>query len=63
MSTIKNYLINNSKYSFLKKLGLEERNAGVFDGTWKGSGSVRFNFKLDLQKLTPIETLYKNYCH
>ncbi|XP_018560812.1 putative aldehyde dehydrogenase family 7 member A1 homolog isoform X1 [Anoplophora glabripennis] len=34
------YLINDSKYSFLKELGLQETNLGVFDGTWKGSGKV-----------------------
>ncbi|XP_057659504.1 alpha-aminoadipic semialdehyde dehydrogenase [Diorhabda carinulata] len=33
-----NYLINDSKYSFLKDLGLKEKNLGVFDGNWKGSG-------------------------
>src|SRR5688572_5100457 len=26
--------------AWLKKLGLKEINPGVFDGTWKGSGSV-----------------------
>lgn len=35
------YLINDSKYSFLKELGLQESNLGVFDGTWKGSGQVK----------------------
>lgn len=28
------------RYSFLKNLGLSENNAGVFDGTWSGSGEV-----------------------
>ncbi|XP_065169766.1 putative aldehyde dehydrogenase family 7 member A1 homolog isoform X2 [Atheta coriaria] len=32
------YLINDSKYSFLKELGLQEKNCGVYDGAWKGSG-------------------------
>lgn len=34
------YLINDSKYSFLKELGLQETNLGVFDGAWKGSGQL-----------------------
>nr|CAI5846058.1 unnamed protein product [Callosobruchus analis] len=34
------FLINNSQYSFLKELGLQETNNGVFDGKWKGSGQV-----------------------
>jgi len=32
------YLVHEPKYSFLKDLGLEESNKGVFDGSWKGSG-------------------------
>nr|XP_023030300.1 alpha-aminoadipic semialdehyde dehydrogenase [Leptinotarsa decemlineata] len=40
MSSSSEFLINDTKYSFLKDLGLEERNPGVFDGTWKGSGKV-----------------------
>lgn len=38
------YLINDSKYSFLKELGLQETNLGVFDGAWKGSGQVNYIF-------------------
>ncbi|KAJ8921584.1 hypothetical protein NQ315_010489 [Exocentrus adspersus] len=34
------FLINDTKYSFLKELGLQETNLGVFDGTWKGSGKI-----------------------
>jgi len=34
------FLINQPKYQFLKDLGLEEMNHGVYDGTWKGSGEV-----------------------
>ncbi|CAG9823174.1 unnamed protein product [Phaedon cochleariae] len=34
------FLVNDKKYSFLQELGLKERNSGVFDGTWKGSGKV-----------------------
>jgi len=32
------YLVHEPKYSFLKDLGLEESNKGVYDGSWKGSG-------------------------
>lgn len=35
-----NFLVNQEKYSFLKDLGLEEVNHGVYDGEWKGSGEV-----------------------
>lgn len=35
------YLVNDPKYSFLKDLGLQNTNAGVFDGEkWGGSGQV-----------------------
>ncbi|XP_017779221.1 PREDICTED: putative aldehyde dehydrogenase family 7 member A1 homolog [Nicrophorus vespilloides] len=34
------YLINDSKYSFLKELGLSATNGGVYDGAWKGSGET-----------------------
>lgn len=33
------YMINEPQYGFLKQLGLQEKNPGVFDGQWKGSGS------------------------
>lgn len=33
-------LINDPKYAWLKDLGLQEENAGVFDGTWHGKGQV-----------------------
>lgn len=34
-------LIEDPKYSWLKELGLESDNKGVFDGTWKdGNGTV-----------------------
>lgn len=35
------YLIDEPKYSFLKELGLEKDNQGVYDGKWSGSGEVR----------------------
>lgn len=34
------YLIENPKYSFLKELGLEKTNVGVFNGEWKANGAV-----------------------
>ena len=34
------YLINEPKYSFLKDLGLQENNKGVYHGQWVGSGEV-----------------------
>ena len=36
------YLINDPKYSFLKELGLQEKNNGVFarHGQWFGKGEV-----------------------
>lgn len=50
-----NYLINDPKYSFLKELGLESTNLGVYDGTWKASGSVsvfhKFNIKVLIANL------------
>ena len=36
------YLINEPKYAFLKDLGLQENNPGVYNGTWSGSGEVSF---------------------
>ena len=42
MSTPAGYLINDPKYSWLKELGLEETNNGVFDGKkWCGNGEVQ----------------------
>ena len=32
------YLVNNSKYAFLQRLGIEENNPGVFNGSWGGRG-------------------------
>lgn len=40
MANKSEYLISDSRYSFLKELGLKESNLGVFDGTWKGSGQI-----------------------
>lgn len=42
MSAATGYLINDPKYSWLKELGLEETNNGVFDGRqWTGNGEVQ----------------------
>ncbi|XP_059090365.1 alpha-aminoadipic semialdehyde dehydrogenase-like [Tigriopus californicus] len=35
-----NYLIDEPKYAFLKQLGIQKDNAGVFNGQWFGSGEV-----------------------
>ena len=41
------YLVNRPEYSWLKELGLEEENKGVFDGEWKhGGGDVSFTFDI-----------------
>ena len=34
-------LIEDQKYSWLKELGLQAENKGVFNGTWGGSGEVK----------------------
>ncbi|KAK3858063.1 hypothetical protein Pcinc_014684 [Petrolisthes cinctipes] len=34
------YLINEPKYAFLKELGLQENNKGVYNGKWFGNGEV-----------------------
>ncbi|XP_043273969.1 putative aldehyde dehydrogenase family 7 member A1 homolog [Venturia canescens] len=33
-------LVNDSKYSFLKQLGITEENLGFYDGKWGGSGKM-----------------------
>ncbi len=33
-------LINEPKYSWIKELGIQETNLGVYNGTWSGSGPV-----------------------
>jgi hypothetical protein len=45
---LSDYLVNNPKYSFLKDLGLNEQNPGVFadHGRWFGDGQVRIYFSL-----------------
>lgn len=34
------HLVTDSKYGFLKQLGLTTENSGLFDGRWGGSGKV-----------------------
>lgn len=34
------YLIDKPEFAFLKDLGLERTNSGVYDGNWKGSGPI-----------------------
>lgn len=33
-------LINEPKYAWIRELGIQEDNPGVFDGDWGGSGPV-----------------------
>ncbi|XP_046688866.1 alpha-aminoadipic semialdehyde dehydrogenase-like [Homalodisca vitripennis] len=40
MSSNNKYLIEDPKYGFLKELGLERVNVGVYHGKWKASGQV-----------------------
>lgn len=42
-SSASEYLINDSKYTFLRQLGLDKTNQGVYDGQWFGSGPVSFS--------------------
>lgn len=34
------FLINDPKYSFLKDLGLDSVNCGVYNGQWKANGEI-----------------------
>uniref|UniRef100_A0A1W7RB64 aldehyde dehydrogenase (NAD(+)) n=1 Tax=Hadrurus spadix TaxID=141984 RepID=A0A1W7RB64_9SCOR len=34
------YLVDDPKYCFLKELGLEKKNLGVYSGQWTGSGGI-----------------------
>ncbi|XP_071038009.1 alpha-aminoadipic semialdehyde dehydrogenase isoform X2 [Parasteatoda tepidariorum] len=38
------YLIDDAKYAFLKDLGLEKKNLGVYHGSWCGSGEVHTSY-------------------
>lgn len=37
-------LINKERYSFIKELGLQDHNDGVFSGTWGANGEVKVEF-------------------
>ena len=37
------YLVEDSKFSFLKDLGLSRTNKGVYNGEWTGNGEVKLN--------------------
>ena len=41
MSTAGKFLIDQPKYGFLKELGLESSNSGVYNGKWFANGVVR----------------------
>ena len=44
------FLIEDNKYDFLKRLGIEKRNMGVYHNQWTGNGQVfTFVFKVDIQ--------------
>ena len=38
--TMASFLIEDPKYAFLKDLGLDKTNQGVYNGQWFGSGEV-----------------------
>lgn len=38
MSASAKFLVDDPKYSFLKDLGIERSNSGVYNGKWTGSG-------------------------
>lgn len=38
------FLINDNKYSYLKELGLNEENTGVYDGKWDANGNVSISY-------------------
>jgi len=40
-SQMARYLVTDSKYRFLKQLGITVENPGLYDGKWSGSGKVR----------------------
>lgn len=40
MSSCSRYLVDDSKFAFLKDLGLERVNKGVYNGQWQGNGEI-----------------------
>jgi len=53
-SQMARYLVTDSKYGFLKQLGITVENPGLYDGKWSGSGKVR-----DINLVLSILILYK----
>lgn len=51
-----NFLVNDNKYSFLKELGLNEENAGVYDGKWDANGNVSIAKSLQFTTFNPLVT-------
>lgn len=49
------YLVENPKFSFLKDLGLEKCNYGVYNGEWSGSGPVCISEKIQNLNSNSIE--------
>ena len=47
------FLVDEPKYAFLKDLGIEKRNPGVYNGTWGGSGDVSWSHILPLKICLP----------
>lgn len=43
------HLVTDPKYGFLKQLGINIENAGLYDGRWGGSGKV-YNINLILSR-------------
>ncbi len=61
MSSGGKMLIGESKYSFLKELGLKEVNDGVYNGKWFGSGEVRTRFTSLRLKLPGKNTVNEDH--
>ena len=40
LRTMASFLVDEPKYGFLKDLGLSQKNLGVYNGKWMGSGEV-----------------------
>jgi len=59
------FLINDSKYSYLKELGLNEENAGVYDGKWDANGNVSiiYVFKNCLKLYNLFYRLLRHFVH
>ena len=51
--TMASFLVDDPKYGFLKDLGLTQKNLGVYNGKWMGSGEVCY---LDIYSI--FEFLY-----